>query len=286
MIIDKAVITAAGNKQKNLPLQTLIDRDGMEKSVLQIIIEECIRANISEIGIVIDPENEQAYSKVVSEHKNRIRFIPQINPQGYGHAIFCAKDFVKDESFLHLVGDHLYVSRTEKGCAQHLVEVAKAEDCTISAVHATRETQLRFYGAVGGRREAGKKNLYRIEMVMEKPTPTVAEQFLTVPGMRSSHYLCFFGMHVLTPTIMDILHELLHEDNKEKKITLSDALIVLARKEKYLALEKNDWRYDVGVKYGFLMAQLAISLSGDEKELVLANILELLALRELRNIRR
>jgi len=282
MVIDKAVITAAGGKQKNLPLQTLIDRDGMEKSVLQIIVEECIRANINEIGIIINPENEQAYSKVVSEHKKRIRFIHQINPQGYGHAIFCAKDFIKKEHFLHLVGDHLYVSRTEKGCAQHLVEVAKSEACSISAVHATRETLLRFFGAVGGRREAGKKNLYRIDTVMEKPTPTEAEQFLTVPGMRSSHYLCFFGMHVLSPAILEILEGLLKENKKEMKISLSDALVRLAKKEKYLALEKNDWRYDVGIKYGLLMAQLAISLSGDERELVLTNILELLAMRELR----
>ena len=285
MIINKAVITAAGDKQKNLPLQTLIDRDGVEKSVLQILVEECIRADIKEIGIVINPENEQAYKKVISEHKNRIRFLHQNRSLGYGHSIFCAKDFAKENPVLHLVGDHLYVSRTEKGCAQHLVEVARSENCSISAVHATRETQLRFFGAVGGRKEAGKKNLYRIDTVMEKPTPTEAEQFLTVPGMRSSHYLCFFGMHVLSPSIFEILDQLLSENKKDKKISLSDAFIVLAKKEKYLALEMFDWRYDVGIKYGLLMAQLAISLSGEEKEFVLSNILELLALRELRNMR-
>ena len=62
-------------------------------------------------------------------------------------------------------------------------------------------------------------------------------------------------------------------------------MIVLAKKEKYLALEMFDYRYDVGIKYGLLMAQLAISLSGEEKEFVLSNILELLALRELRSVR-
>jgi UTP--glucose-1-phosphate uridylyltransferase len=286
MVIDKAVITAAGNKQKNLPLQTLIDRDGVEKSVLQIIVEECIRAKINEIGIVIDPEDEQAYTKVVGDHRSRIRFIPQIDPKGYGHAIYCARDFIKNEHFLHLVGDHLYVSRSEKGCAEQLVEVAKVEACSVSAVQATRETLLGFYGTVGGRREGGKKNLYRIETVMEKPTPTEAEQFLVVPGMRSSHYLCFFGMHVLSPAVMTILGELVDDNKHEKKVTLSDALIRLAKKEKYLALEKHDWRYDVGVKYGLLMAQLAIALSGDEKELVLTDIVELLAMRELSNLRR
>ena len=33
MKIKKAVITAAGQNQRVLPLQTLIDRDGQEKSV-------------------------------------------------------------------------------------------------------------------------------------------------------------------------------------------------------------------------------------------------------------
>ena len=36
-------------------------------------------------------------------------------------------------------------------------------------------------------------------------TPTEAEQKLTAPGVRSGYYLCFFGMHVLTPSVMDVL---------------------------------------------------------------------------------
>ena len=52
---------------------------------------------------------------------------------------------------------------------------------------------------------AGSQDLYRIDTVIEKPTPTEAEQRLVVPGLRAGHYLCFFGMHVLTPTVMDFL---------------------------------------------------------------------------------
>ena len=44
MKINKAVITAAGKKQRTLPLQTLIDRDGSQKSVLKILIEEVLQA--------------------------------------------------------------------------------------------------------------------------------------------------------------------------------------------------------------------------------------------------
>ncbi len=142
-------------------------------------------------------------------HAGRLTFVPQREPRGYGHAIYCAQDFTGRDPFLHLVGDHLYVSRTAKGCAQHLVEMAEAENCAVSAVQASRESLLPHYGAVGGQRVAGRQDLYRIENVIEKPTPTEAEQRLIVPGLRAGHYLCFFGMHVLTPAVMDLLGEAL-----------------------------------------------------------------------------
>jgi UTP--glucose-1-phosphate uridylyltransferase len=281
MKITKAVITAAGDGQRNLPLQTLVDRDSTEKSVLQILVEEVLRANVEEICIVVCPGDETSYITVVGGHASRLHFVHQTESLGYGHAIYCARDFVGDDPFLHLVGDHLYVSRSEKGCAQHLVEVAEVESCAVSAVQATREHLLPYYGTVGGRREPDKKHVYRIETVIEKPTPTEAEQRLIVPGLRAGYYLCFFGMHVLTPTVIDILEQKLKMTNEKRKVTLSEALAELARHEQYLALEKTDWRYDVGVKYGLLTAQLALALSGQDRDEVLSTLLSLLAMREL-----
>jgi UTP--glucose-1-phosphate uridylyltransferase len=201
---------------------------------------------------------------------------------GYGHAVYCAKDFVGQDPFLHLVGDHLYVSRTSEGCAPRLVKVAEAEACAVSAVQATRESLLPYYGAVGGRRVPGRPDLYQIETVVEKATPTEAEQRLIVPGLRAGHYLCFFGIHVLTPTIIDILEKQSQAAGDQGGIELADALAELPQREQYLALEKQDWRYDVGVKYGLLTAQLALALSGQDRDEVLSKLLELLALRELR----
>src|SRR5581483_9182103 len=139
MKIRKAVITAAGPNQRSLPLQTLIDRDGVEKTVLRIIVEEALRAGVEEIGVVVSPGDVTAYARVAGDHAGRLRFIVQTEPLGYGHAIQCAGDFVKQDPFLHLVGDHLYISRTEKCCAEQLVEVAEAQSCAVSAVQATRE---------------------------------------------------------------------------------------------------------------------------------------------------
>lgn len=281
MKITKAVITAAGRKQRTLPLQTLIDRDGTEKSVLGIIIEEVLRAGVEEIGVVVWPGDETAYAAVAGDHAGRLHFVYQSTPLGYGHAIYCAKDFVGHDPFLHLVGDHLYVSRSDKGCAQSLVEVAEAEACAVSAVQATRESLLPYYGAIGGRRVQGRPNLYRVETVIEKPTPTEAEQRLIVPGLRAGHYLCFFGMHVLTPAVMDILGQRVEAAGKSSGVTLAEAMAELSKREQVLALEKHDSRYDVGVKYGLLTAQLALALNGRDRDEVLAKLLELLALREL-----
>lgn len=276
MKINKAVITVAGRQQRTLPLQTLIDRDGVEKSVLQIIIEEVLRARVDQIGLVVRPGDETAYAEVAGEHAGRLHFMPQTEPLGYGHAVSCAREFVGEEPFLHLVGDHLYLSRTAKGCAQQLVEMAASQACAVSAVQPTRESLLPYYGVAGGPRLAGPADLYRVETVIEKPTPTEAEQHLIVPGLRAGHYLCFFGMHVLTPTVMEILAE-----GATGGVTLSEALHQLAGREQYLAMELPGWRYDVGVKYGLLSAQLALALSGQDRELVLAQLVELLAVREL-----
>mgnify|MGYP001151622848 FL=1 len=285
MQVTKAVITAAGRNQRSLPLQLLIDRDGTEKSVLSILVEEVLSAGVKDIAVVVAPGDERPYGEVLGDHLGRVTFVPQEEPQGYGHAVYCARDFVSGDPFLHLVGDHLYVSQETRSCARQLVAVAQAEECAVSAVQATRETLLPYYGAVGGRRVSGRKDLYVIETVMEKPTPTAAELSLIVPGLRAGHYLCFFGMHVLTPTVMDILSERVAAaaaQPGDSKVTLSEALARLAAREKYLALQERALRYDVGVKYGLLTAQLALALNGRERDLVLANLVELLATQSLR----
>jgi UTP--glucose-1-phosphate uridylyltransferase len=280
MKITKAVITAAGNGQRNLPLQTLIDRDGQQKAVLSVIIAEVARAGITDISIVINPKDEAAFRSVAGDHSGRVSFVYQPEPRGYGHAVWCARDFTGGEPFLHLIGDHLYVSRIEKGCAQRVVETAEAESCAVSAVQPTRESLLPNFGAVSGKRIHGRSDLHAIETVIEKPTPTEAEQKLLVPGLRAGYYLCFFGIHVLTPSVMTLLDEELKGRSDGRLPTISDALHQLARKEKYLALEMNDYRYNVGVKYGLLNAQLALALSGEDRSEVIAMLMEMLLLRE------
>ena len=279
MDIKRAIITAAGKTQRTLPLQTLVDRDGQTKTALGIIIEEILQSGVEEICVVVCPGDQTAYATAAGAHAKRLEFVEQTEPLGYGHAVHCAHRFAGDKPFLLLVGDHLYVSGTAKRCAQQLVEVAAAENCAVSAVQATHESKLPYYGAIGGKLVTARKSLYEISVVLEKTTPTEAEQRLIVPGLRAAHYLCFFGMHVLTPTVMEFLAEDIARAGGKAGVALSPTLARLARRERYLASELQGRRYDIGVKYGLLTAQLALALDGQDREEVLSGLVELLATR-------
>ena len=273
MKVSKAVITAAGKSQRTLPLQTLVDRDGASRSALAILADEITSAGIEEIAIIISPGDDAAYAAAAGQHASRMRFIEQPEALGYAHAVHCAADFTGDDPFLLMVGDHLYLSRTQTSCAAQLLATAASEDCAVSAVQATHESKLPLYGAVGGRRLAGSDLLYQVETVIEKPTPTEAEQKLVIPGLRAGNYLCFFGLHVFNPTVMEILGRQLVDGRAD----LSSALSEIARRERYLAHELQGRRHDIGVRYGLLTAQLALGLAGKDRDEVLTNIVELLA---------
>jgi UTP--glucose-1-phosphate uridylyltransferase len=273
MHIKRALITAAGREQQRLPLQRLVDRDGIPKTALEIIVEEAVAAGAHEVGIVVRPGDEAAFRAAAGSSASRLELIPQPEPLGYGNAVSVARDFIDDEPFLHFVGDHLYVSDSDRRCGQQLVAVAEAEQCSVSAVQPTRESMLPYFGTIGGRRVPQTKNLYEIDTVLEKPTPTQAEQELIVPGLRAGHYLCFFGMHVLTPVIFDLLDAL--GDSGRRQV--SPALAMLAGRERYLAYEVAGNRFNLGVTYGLLVAQLALGLSGKDRGDILSQIVDLLA---------
>lgn len=282
MRIRKAVITAASPSQRDLPVQSLVDRDGVRKSVLSILVEEMIRAGVEEVGVVTVPGDEEAYRAAVGPHGERVRFLPQHQPRGYGHAIHCARDFVQDEPFLHQVGDHIFIPPPDADhCAEHLVSVATENACAVSGVQPTRENLLPLFGTIGARRVHASHGLYTVDCVAEKPTPTEAEQNLMVPGLRAGHYLCFVGTHVLTPAAMDLLDAHITDHPNAANIQLSPVLNTLADREKYLAVEIVGRRYPLDTRYGLLTTQLALALSGVDRDEVLTEMIGLLAAREL-----
>jgi UTP--glucose-1-phosphate uridylyltransferase len=276
MLISRAVITAAGAAQRGLPLQTLVDRDGITKTALQILIEEALSAGCDRVCVVVQPGDESGYATAAGDHASRLDFVNHDGQTGYGRALLAAADWAGDAPFLHLVGDHLCLSRVAQRCAAQLVAVAQAHDCSVSAVQPTRESQLHLFGAIGGKRFAGANGVYAIEQVLEKPTPTVAEQTLYVPGLRAGHYLCFFGLHVLTPGAVNALRDAVSASTSPRP-TLADGLSRLIGSERYLAFEVDGTRYNIGARYGLLQAQLALALSGKDRAEVLAHVVEAVA---------
>ena len=112
----------------------LVDRDGVSKPVIQIIGEEAIDSGIEQICIVTQPGEEQQYrdyfrrmtdlevrqfrgkdwaileSEKLGAFGERTSFVEQHTPEGFGHAVYQAREWVGDEPFLLLLGDHIYVS--------------------------------------------------------------------------------------------------------------------------------------------------------------------------------
>lgn len=307
MQITRAVITAAGRGARQYPasdtvqkaMLPIVDRDGLTKPVLQIIAEEAIDSGIEEICVVSAPGDEAYYrhqfrsyaanlrsafrgvawaeeqARRLVDLEARLRFAVQPEPEGYGHAVWCAREFVGREPFLLLLGDHLYISRGPRRCARQLLDLAADQECAVSAVQATREHLIHHYGTIQGKRLPDRPDVYVIDEVVEKPTLTLAELRLQVPGLRAGHYLCFFGMHVLTATVIDLLDDLVKRDVREHgQIQLSTALNALARRETYLALETQGARYNLGVTFGTVEAQIAFALAGAERERMLTLLME------------
>lgn len=275
--VKHALITAAGADERRLPLQNLSDRRGDWKPVVVIQIDEMLEAGIEKIGVIIRPADRPAYEAVLAPYGPRVALVEQAAPLGYGHAVLCGRDFVGAHPFLLQVSDHLYVGGGEQSCTAQLLEIARAEGCAISAVQPTPESQLCHYGTIAGSLAPGRRDLYQVENVIEKPTPTVAEQTCVVSGLRLGHYLCFFGMHVLTPTIFTLLDSA-QKAAPAEKLGLTPALATLASREKYLAARLSGRRADLEARLGVFRAQLALGLHGPAREAILAVLAEELAL--------
>ena len=311
MQIKKAVITAAGRGARLFPaadtvqkgMLPLVDRDGLAKPTLQIIAEEALDSGIEEVCVVCAPGDEARYVQQLKRLREnlleayadvawaqdqaeridylcqRLRFVAQEEPRGYGHAVFCAKDFVGAEPFLLLLSDHLYRSDVAgQRCAEQVMRLAQEEGCAVAAVHPTREHLIGRYGTLSGKRVRDRPGVYQIETIREKPALSLAELELQTPGLRAGFYLCFFGMHILPHTVFDLLERAIQDGaGTDAQFQLTPALNELAACEKYLALEVAGTRYDIGAKFGLLQAQIALAMDGRDREHVLTTIVELLA---------
>ncbi|WP_026733367.1 sugar phosphate nucleotidyltransferase [Fischerella sp. PCC 9605] len=244
--VKKAVIPAAGFGTRLFPatkvvkkeLFPIIDQDGRTKPVIQLIVEEAISAGIEEIGIVVQPEDKriftdlfkfppkaelfeklspenQKYSKYIVDLGDRIKILTQKEQEGYGHAVLCGKEWVNNEPFLLMLGDHIYSSATKKSCARQVLEIYEKINQSVVGLTTIPAEILYKAGCVTGVWQE-KGSILSLTQVSEKPTVEYARQHLRVEGMAEDEFLCIFGLYALTPKIFELLEENVRNNFRER----------------------------------------------------------------------
>jgi UTP--glucose-1-phosphate uridylyltransferase len=272
--VNKAVIPMAGPVHRDLPLQHITTGEGVTRHVAALQIDELLGAGIRNVALIMAPGTEPFFEVLRAQFGEALARIEQPHPEGFGDAILCAESWVAGDPFILQVCDHVFVTQTADSCTKQLLTVAAAEACSVSAVLATPESQLPYFGVVGGLRVANTMDLYTVATVIEKPTPTIAEELCMVPGLRQGTYLALFGTHVLTPRIFAVLREQRQAVKGGGRLGLTEALAMLANREKYLAREVKGLRLDLEGPFGLLRAQVALALHGPRREEVLELLLE------------
>jgi UTP-glucose-1-phosphate uridylyltransferase len=281
--VRKAVIPAAGFGTRLFPatkatkkeLFPIVDRDGIAKPAVLLIVEEALQAGMEEVIIIVQEQDLadfqsffnvqisienynklssqfQEYSQRLLEMGRRVSFAIQPTQEGFGHAIYCAREAVGDEPFLLMLGDHLYRSHLEKSCAQQLLDTYHQHGVSVLGLRRTPEEKIANFGTVTGVwMEDGQ--LLSVTEFAEKPTVDYARHNLTVPGFAPGEYLTVFGQYVITPQLFEYLEEHITNNVRERgEFQLTSALDRLRQGDGFLGLVIEGQRYDIGLPEYYL----------------------------------
>lgn len=275
--VRKAVIPVAGfgtrlypaSKATKKELFPIVDRDGVAKPVIQLIVEEALSAGIEEVCLIVQKGDERIfdeffnvqisiqnynklsnkfrdYSTYLQEIGRRIRFVTQEKQEGFGHAVYSARRWVGDEPFLLLLGDHLYRSSGEAPCAAQLLEVYEKYQTSAVGMMKTPEDAISNFGTVMGE-WVGDESVLSVTEFAEKPTVDYAREKLRVEGVEEGTYLTVFGQYVIKPEIFPIIEEhIRHNIRQGGEIQLTTALDELRKRDGFLGAMIDGRRFDIG----------------------------------------
>ena len=296
MKIRKAVIPAAGLGTRLFPasqalkkeLFPVVGPDGIARALLHYHILELLEAGIEEIAVITQPGGEAEFAryfappapetlKKLEKHPalareaamlgsagDRIRYVVQTMQEGYGHAVYQARDFAAGETVLLLLGDHLFRSH-DRSCSRRMIDIAATTPHrSISAVNRIGPQDLKGYGTIAGRRFEGDPQMIEVSAIVEKPEVGLARSRLRVDGLGEDEFLGWFGMHLLTPSIFEILAEMIRDDARDGgEFQLTRAQEMQRSREGYLAYEMTAARrYDFGAPQDFLDSLSAFARPG------------------------
>ncbi|MBQ2660709.1 NTP transferase domain-containing protein [Candidatus Saccharibacteria bacterium] len=275
MAIRKAIITDAGFASRYLPITKTIPKAMIPigaKPVMQLCVEECVAAGITEIIIVATPNSKskeiyedyfhnpaQNVKQLLDKQGKSERFkpveevldFPQITvieqdatlPYGNGSPIVSAKDFVKDEeAFVVLYSDDLILGQ---GDVKTLIDTYE-NNKNAKAVIATQEMPEEVWHKYG---MVALKENGTLSHIVEKPkTPDLSPSNLTS-----------YGRYLLTPEVFEYL--LPKNTGLDGELWTVDAITKLAEHGDVLvAHSKGKW-ITTGDPKNYFLAHLEYVLS-------------------------
>jgi UTP-glucose-1-phosphate uridylyltransferase/mevalonate kinase len=285
--VRKAVIPAAGFGTRLFPaskvvkkeLFPIIDHDGRAKPVIMSVVEEAVLSGIERIGIIVQKEDlsifeeffcvpprsenfkkltkqNQRYSDYILDLGTSVSFVTQQVQEGFGHAVYCAREWVGDEPFILMLGDHLFVSENDSRCTAQLLEIYERVGQSVVGLKVTNEKEIGNFGCVTGVWEEEGSILTATE-VHEKPELEYAKEHLHVNGMDEDLYLTIFGQYILTPRIFEYIEENIRHNFREKgEFQLTSCLDRLRQEEGLTGYVIKGDRFDTGMPESYLKTLL------------------------------
>lgn len=271
--ITKAVIPAAGLGTRFLPATKASPKEMLplvDKPLIQYVVEEAVGAGIREI-IIITGRGKRAiedHFDISFELEETLRqngklelmeslrkisdmadfcYIRQRQALGLGHAILSAKNLIGDEPFAVLLGDDIIDHPTS--ALQQMIDLYQKNQAPLIGIQKVPKSEVRQYGVIDA--EAAVDGLYKINDLVEKPSPKEAPSNLAV-----------IGRYILTPEIFELLEKT--KPGKNNEIQLTDALKELARLRNMYGYVIQGKRFDAGDKLGFLKATVEMGLKNPE----------------------
>jgi UTP--glucose-1-phosphate uridylyltransferase len=267
-LIRKAIFPAAGLGTRFLPATKASPKEMLpivDKPMIQYGVEEALACGINEIVIItgkhkraiedhfdyafeLEHKLKKSGKKKLIEEINRlsrikIAYIRQGLALGLGHAIACAKPFVKDEPFAVILSDDIIPS--EDRLLKEMVDIYKELQSPVLALEQVPVTEIHRYGVVGGMRIGD--NVFKIDTLVEKPDAGEAPSDMAI-----------IGRYILTPDIFDILEK--SRPGKGGEIQLTDAIRKLLKTRPVYGYLFKGRRYDAGDKLGYLKATVDFAL--------------------------
>ncbi len=276
--VRKAIIPAAGfgtrlfpaSKAMKKELFPVIDSDGRAKPAIMAIVEEAVNAGIEEVCLIVQSgdielfesffktppriehfnklsKENQAYCNYLLELGSRVTFVTQDVQEGFGHAVYCTREWVGNEPFLLMLGDHLYSSDGTDSCAKQVLDAYAQVGHSVVGVQETPIEELSNFGCVTGVwKEEG--SMLSVTEIYEKPDPEYAMEHLHVDGMDIDYFLTVFGIYVLQPQIFEFLEQNIAHNLRERgEFQLTSCLDELRKADGFSGYVVKGHRFDIGL---------------------------------------